>query len=150
MNSTLLMVQAMSQNVALFCSAIFAGSSIYVSLVETPATLQGGMEMAKAYRLWVHPRPAIVQASFAGLAAVAGILTGVVAGSIYWVAGGIVSAFALILHIAVVIPDTRRLNNIDLASDPKRVDRLLTRLARLHAALSLAGLGALFIFIMLA
>ncbi|MFH1346581.1 MAG: hypothetical protein ABIL01_36125 [Pseudomonadota bacterium] len=144
----LLMIQAISQNIALFCCALFAGSSIYVSLVEDPAAAEGDTELATAYLLWAHPRPAIVQAFFAAIAAVAGILTGVAGGNISWVIGGIVLAMAALLHLFEVVPQTRRLRNIDLVADPKHAATLLTRLARLHAALSLASLGALFIFIM--
>jgi len=68
MTAQFLMIQAISQNVAFFCCAIFAGCSIYVSLVEDPATAEGGIDMAGTYLLAAHPRPAIVQTLFAGLA----------------------------------------------------------------------------------
>ena len=148
MPSTLLMIQAIAQNIALFCCALFAGGSIYVSLVEDPAAAEGDIELASAYLLWAHLRPAVVQASFAAIAALAGILTGLAGGTVSWVIGGVILGMAAVLYLYVVIPETRSLRNIDPAADSKHASRLFARLARLHAALSLASLGALFIFIM--
>lgn len=147
MPSTLLMIQAISQNIALLCCALFAGSSIYVSLIQYPATAEGGLELASAYLLWAHPRSAFIQTSFAAVAALAGILTGVASDSILWVIGGVILGMAALFHLFVVVPRMRNLNNIDLAADSERAASLLKRLARLQAASSLSGIGALFIFI---
>jgi len=141
------MIQGISQNIALFCCALFAGGSIYISLVEDPATTEGGAEFASSYLLWTYPRPAIFQVVFAATAALAGILTGLASGATWWVIGGIILGIAALLHLFFVIPETRRLRNVDLTADPERTTQLLTRLARMHAALSLVSLGALFIFV---
>jgi len=148
MTAQLLMVQAISQNIALFCCAIFAGGSIYVSLVEDPATAEGGIELAGTYLLAAYPRPAIVQTLFAGFGALAGVLAGLAGGSIWWVIGGVILGIAALSHLFVVNPTARRLREVNPAADPERANRLLARLTRLHAGLSLAGLTALFIFIM--
>ncbi len=148
MTAQLLMIEAISQNIAFFCCAIFAGGSIYVSLVEDPATAEGGIEMAGTYLLAAHPRPAIVQTLFAGCGALAGVLAGFAAGTIWWVVGGAILGIAALAQLFVVNPNARRLREVNPAADPARASSLLARLARLHAALSLAGLAALFIFIM--
>lgn len=147
MTSILLMIQSMSQNIALFCCALFAGGSIYISLVEDPATSEGGTEFASSFLLWTYPRPAIVQVVFAVTAALAGTLTGFASGVIGWVIGGMILGIAALLHLFVVLPETRRLTNVDLTADPIHTARVLARLARVHAALSLLSLAALFIFI---
>jgi len=143
-----LMVQAISQNIAFFCCAIFTGGAIYVSLVEDPATAEGGIELAGTYLLAAHPRPAIVQTMFAGLAALGGVLAGLAGGVIWWVVAGAIMGVAALSELLVVNPTARRLREVNPAVDPARAHRLLVRLARLHAGLSLAGLAALFIFIM--
>ena len=148
MTTQLLMIQAIAENIALFCCAIFAGGSVYVSLVEDPATAEGGIEMAGTYLLSAHPRPAIVQTLFAAIAALAGVLAGLAGHAMWWVIGGAILAIAALSHLFVVNPTARRLREINPAADPKRANRLLARLTRLHAGLSLAGLAALFIFIM--
>ena len=150
MTAQLLMIQAISHNIALFSCAVFAGGAIYVSLVEDPATAEGGIELAGTYLLAAHPRPAIVQTLFAGCAALAGVLAGLAGSGVWWVIGGAVMGVAALAELFVVNPTARRLREINPAQDPARAKRLLARLARLHAGLSLAGLTALFIFIMVA
>ncbi len=148
MTAQLLMVQAISQNIAFFCCAVFAGCAVYVSLVEDPATAEGGIELAGTYLLAAHPRPAVVQTIFAALAAVSGVLAGLAGGVIWWVIGGAIMGIAALSELFVINPTARRLREVNPAADPERASRLFTRLARLHAWLSLAGLAALFIFIM--
>src|SRR5207302_8759409 len=46
MTSTILLLQFASQNIALFCCALFAGAATYVSLVEHPAADEAGTELA--------------------------------------------------------------------------------------------------------
>jgi len=82
MSSTLLLVQFSCQNVALFCCALFAGAATYVSLVEHPAMEEGGTELADAYVLASHPRPAIFQTSFGVIGSLTAILAGAASGAI--------------------------------------------------------------------
>lgn len=148
MNSAMLMTQAISQNIAVFFGALFAGGSIYISLVEDPATAEGGVQMAGAYLLTAHPRPAIIQTIFAGAGALAGLLAGFAGGTVWWFAGGGVLAIALILQVSKVVPIVRAVADAGSDAEAGWLNRQLTKLARLHAALSLAGLAALFAFVM--
>lgn len=148
MNSTLLLLQSISQNIALFCCALFAGGAAYISLVEDPAIAEGGAELFSTYRLIAHPRPALVQGAFASTAALAGLVHGLAGGSIWWGIGGIILGFSALLHILVVIPRTRALASHARESSHADAMEGFRRLARLHAILSLAGLAALAIFIL--
>lgn len=148
MTSAMLMVQATSQNIAVFFCALFAGGSVYISLVEDPATAKGGVKMAGAYLLTAHPRPAIIQTIFACTAALGGLLAGLAGGNVWWLGGGAILGIASLLQLFKVIPIVRAVAQAGPGAAPTWLDRQLTRLARLHAALSLAGLAALFAFIM--
>lgn len=150
MTAQLLMIQAISHNIALFSCAIFTGGAIYVSLVEDPANVEGGIELLDAYLLAAHPRPAIVQTLFAAFAALAGVTAGVAGSGFWWVVGGVIMGIATIAGLFIVNPTARRLREVNAAHDPKRAKQLLARLTGLHAGLSLAGLAALFLFIMAA
>lgn len=147
MSSTLLLVQFSCQNLALFCGALFAGAATYVSLVEHPAMEEGGTEMADAYVLASHPRPAIFQTSFGVIGSLTAILAGSTSGAIWWLVAGTILGVAALLQMCAVLPLTRRLDEIDFHTDPKGALLVLSRLTKLHAALSLAGLGSLFTFI---
>src|SRR3989454_10634363 len=88
MTSTLLLVQFASQNIALFCCALFAGAATYVSLVEHPRLDEGEAELADTTLLASHPRPAIFQAALGVVGSLAAMLAGSTAGAVWWLAGG--------------------------------------------------------------
>jgi hypothetical protein len=148
MTSTLLLVQFASQNIALFCCALFAGAATYVSLVKHPTMDGGGTELADAHVLTSHPRPAIFQAFLSAIGSLAAMLAGSAGGAMWWLAGGTVLGAAALLQVFAVLPLTRRLAEIEPRSDPKSAAQIIARLAKLHAALSLAALASLFMFIM--
>lgn len=148
MNSTLLLLQSISQNMALFCCALFAGGSIYISLVEDPAIAEGGTDLANTYRLIAHPRPAIVQCGFASIAALAGLVHAWSGGSIWWGIGGIILALCALIHLLVIVPATRDLADAARLDDPPQALAAFRHIARLHAGISLASLVALAVFIL--
>ena len=146
MTSTLL-VQFASQNIALFCCALFAGAATYVSLVEHPAMDEGAMELADTAVPASHPRPAIFQACLGVIGSLAAMLAGSAGGAMWWLAGGTVLGAAAALQVFAVLPLTRRLSGIEPRADPKNAAQMIARLAKLHAALSLTALAALFMLI---
>ena len=144
----LLMVQSIAQNIALSCGALFAGGSVYISPAEDPVTGERGTELAGVYLLTAHPRLAIFQSVFGMLASTAGMLTRGAGGAIRWAVGGIITGMATLVQLFVALPKMRRLGDAEFASNAERVSRLFDRLAKMHAAISLASLAALFIFIL--
>ena len=148
MNSAMIMAQAISHDIAMFFCALFAGGSVYISLVEDPATAKAGPRMAGAYLVTAHPRPAIIQTIFATVAAFAGLLAGLASGSAWWLAGGAIRAFAVLLQMLKVIPLVRAVADAGPQADAGWLTRRLEKLARLHAVLSLAGLAVMFVFVM--
>src|SRR5437879_12240101 len=102
MTSTLL-VQFASQNIALFCCALFAGAATYVSLVEHPRLDEGEAELADTTLVAAHPRPAIFQAALGVVDSFAAMLAGSAAGDIGWVDGGtVLRAAAVVTGFAVL------------------------------------------------
>src|SRR2546426_12818908 len=108
MTSTLLLVQFASQNIALFCCALFAGAATYVSLVEHPRLDEGEAELADTTLVASHPRPAIFQAALGVVGSLAAMLAGSTAGAMWWLAGGAgLRAAALWEGVAGVPPVSR-------------------------------------------
>jgi len=147
MTSTLLLAQFAAQNIALFCCALFAGAATYVSLVEHPRLDEGEAELADTTLVASHPRPAIFQAALGAVGSLAAMLAGSTAGAMWWLAGGAILGAAALWQVFAVLPLTRRLAGIEPRADPKGAAQMMARLAKLHAALSLAALAALFMLI---
>lgn len=148
MQSTFLLIQFASQNIALLCSALFAGAATYISLVERSTITEGGAELTGTYLLLSQPRPMFFQTFFAAVGGLAGIAAGITGNATSWLAGGLVLVFAVLIQLTVVLPETRRLIQADLISDPGKASNLYRKLTRLHTTQTLAGLASLAMFIL--
>jgi len=148
MESTLLLFQFTFKPVAMFCCALFAGASTYISLVEQPTIVYGGTELVGTYLLFAKPRPAVFQISFAAIGALAGIAAGLTGAGLWWVLGGVLMGFCTLFYVFSVLPQTRRLLGVDLASDPAVALGSIEKLVRLHVVQTLSSLATLFIYIL--
>jgi hypothetical protein len=147
METALLLVQFSCKPVALFCCALFAGASTYISLVEHPTIMHGGTELIGSYLVFAKPRPAVFQTAFAATGCLAGISAAIAGAGFWWLLGGLLMGFAALFCVRVVLPQTRQLRDVDLNSGPGRAPGSIAKLARLHATQSIAALVSLFIFI---
>ncbi len=145
MSAFLLMLQAVSQNIALFCCALFAGGSAYISLVEDPAIAKVDSDFSGPYTQMLHPRPAIFLATAAGLGALMGVVHGAAGGTIWWSLGGLLLGSAALMYLVLLIPEARRIARGSAGAEAQAT--LRTRMRRWHAALTLSGLVSLAMFI---
>jgi len=148
MQTTLLLVQFMCKPVALFCCALFAGASAYISFVEDPTITDGGRDLIGSYLMFAKPRPAVFQTLFATLGFLAGTAAGIAGAGFWWVSGGLLMGLCGVVHVSIVLPQTRRLLDVDLGGDQAVVSGSTTKLARLHAAQTIAALASLCAFIL--
>jgi hypothetical protein len=109
MQALMLLIQAMSQNVALCCCALFAGGACYVSLVEQPALQGTRNDLTAAYLLLAQPRPGMYAGFFALVGGLTGIAAGASSGSHWWLVGGILLMVAAVLQLGMIGPQTRSL-----------------------------------------
>src|SRR2546426_9230475 len=119
MTSTLL-VQFASQNIALFCCALFAGAATYVSLVEHPRLDEGEAELADTTLVAAHPRPAIFQAALGVVGSLAAMLAGSAAGAMWWLAGGAVLRAAAVWEGVPGLPLVPRLSPRKGGGEPRK------------------------------
>jgi Domain of unknown function (DUF1772) len=131
---------------ATICAGLFAGAGLYINLVEHPARLECGTELAATEFGPSYRRASWMQA----LLAAVGFLSALVAwtqgrGATVLVAGillGLVIPFTLI----VIMPTNQRLLAPDLDRTSAEAASLLARWGRLHAVrtgLSLLAFGVL-------
>jgi hypothetical protein len=147
MSSILMAIQYPAQSIALFCCALFAGASIYVNLVEHPARMQCGTQLAatifRASQRW----PAVMQTPLAAIGSLAAIGAASTGAGIWWMAGGVLLGAAIIFTVAVILPLKKALLDPALDINSDRAHDLLVRWGRLHSVLSVMGLVCLYLFI---
>jgi Anthrone oxygenase len=77
----------LAQLVAVMASTLFGGAALYVSLVEHPARLSCGTELAATEFGPSYKRATVMQVSLAVIAAVAGGIGGLTGGGAIWFVG---------------------------------------------------------------
>ena len=132
--------------IAVLTSSLFAGAAVYINLVEHPARLSCGTQVA--LRQWVpsYKRATIMQAPLALTATVAGVIRGVQGGAIWFIAAALIGA-VIPFTLLVIFRTNERL--LDPRLDPGSVEvrALLESWGRLHAVRSALSLMASVLFI---
>jgi hypothetical protein len=133
---------ACAQFVAALTGALFTGAALYINLVEHPARMACGIEVALAEWRPSYKRAAVVQATLALVSSAAGLTAwGLGAGGL-WLAGALTILAVVPFTLLVVAPTNRVL----LVPEPRRsapeTRVLLERWARLHAVRTALGLAA--------
>ena len=128
--------------VAILACALFAGAAVYINLVEHPARLSCGTEIAA--RQWApsYKRATVMQASLALIATAAGATRWMETGNGVWLGGALAIGAVVPVTFLVILPTNKRLlePGRDLASDETRA--LLETWGRLHAIRSVLSLIA--------
>jgi uncharacterized membrane protein len=133
--------------VASFCTAIFAGAALYVSLVEHPARMECGPAVAIAQFGPSYRRATVMQVSLA----VAAFLAATVAwwlgaGGVWLVSASLIGA-VVPFTLVVILPTNKRLLDPSLDRDSETARMLLQKWGRLHAVRTVLSTAALAILL---
>lgn len=136
--------------VAVFAAAMFTGAAVYINVVEHPARLECGTEIAA--RQWApsYRRATVMQVSLAFTATAAGVACWLQENELLWLAGAALIFAVVPFTLLVIMPTNKRLLDParDLASPETAT--LLVAWGRLHAVRSVMSLAATAIFLWLA
>lgn len=129
----------------LACS-LFAGAALYVNLVEHPARLSCGTEIAA--RQWApsYRRATVMQVALAVVATLGGLLQWATGGGKRWLIGAFLIASVIPFTLVVVMPTNKKL--LEPGRDPGSAEtrQLLEAWGRLHAVRSVASLLAALVY----
>ncbi len=139
----------LTQFVAAICCAIFAGAAIYINLVEHPARMSCGTQIAAAVWAPSYKRATVMQAPLAVVSFLAGLSAWLLGGGIMWLAGAMLIGSVVPFTFIAIMPTNHRLlePGRDLASDETRT--LLVKWNKLHAVRSVLSLLALVAYLIL-
>jgi Domain of unknown function (DUF1772) len=128
--------------IALLCTGLFAGAAVYVTLVEHPARLECGPDVALAEFRPSYRRAAAMQASLAAVGALTAVGAWALGQGVLVLVAGLLLGAMIPFTLLVVLPTNKRL--LDPALDPHTTDAasLLARWGRLHAVRSVASVVA--------
>ena len=132
---------------AVFGCSLFAGAAVYISLVEHPARLSCGTEIAA--RQWApsYKRATVMQVSLALVATLAGLAQWLGGAGASWLVGALLIVSVVPYTLVVIRPTNNRLlePGRDISSDETL--RLLETWGRLHAVRSALSVAATLVYL---
>jgi len=139
-------VSPMLELVAVLSATLFAGAALYINLVEHPARLSCGTELALRQFAPSYRRATVMQVFLALVATGAGLAQWARAGGSLWLSGSLAIASVIPFTLIVIFPTNRKLlePGRDAASPETR--SLLDTWGRLHAVRSFLSLAASLLF----
>jgi hypothetical protein len=139
----------MFQFLTVLTAVLFTGAAIYINLVEHPARMECGTELAATVFGPSYKRAARMQVVLALTATIAGALVWLMNGGIMWLIGALCIFAVVPFTLIIIMPVNNRLLDpgLDRASAVTR--DLLRTWGKLHAVRSILSLVASIIFLWL-
>lgn len=133
--------------VASLCTALFAGASLYINLVEHPARMQCGTALAVTEFGPSYRRATVMQASLAVAGFVAAIGAWWLRAGTAWLVAGILMGAVGPFTLVVILPTNKQLLDPALDRDSDKARGLLKKWGWLHAVRTVLSVLALVIFL---
>jgi hypothetical protein len=125
--------------IATLCAGLFAGAAMYISLVEHPARLECGTELALREFEPSYRRAAVMQASLAAIGFPAAVMAWYQGRGLVVLVGGLLLGAVIPFTLLVIFPTNKRLLDPGLDRRSAEAAELLERWGRLHAVRSVLG-----------
>jgi Domain of unknown function (DUF1772) len=143
-------MRQIAEFVAVLSCSLFTGASIYINLVEHPARLECGVEIAATEFAPSYRRATIMQASLAALGLLSSIVAWLAGATFWWLIGGVMLGAVMPFTLIVILPTNNLLLSPTLDRRSVDAERLLARWGALHAVRSILSGLALLLFLYLA
>jgi Domain of unknown function (DUF1772) len=133
--------------IAAICAGLFSGAALYISLVEQPARMACGSEIAVREFAPSYKRATVMQVPLALLGFLAGIIAAWRRADAALVAASLLLIAVVPFTLLVILPTNKQL--LDPRLDPKssQAVALLNRWGRLHAVRSVLSFLAFLVFL---
>jgi len=132
---------------ATLSTGLFTGAAIYINLVEHPARMSCGTDVAVTEFRPSYKRATVMQASLAAFGTLNAVVAWFLDAGFSWLIGGILLGSVIPFTLIVIFPTNRQLLDPDLDKNSDLAVQLLTRWGRLHAVRSILSLVAFTIFL---
>ncbi len=133
--------------VAAACAGVFFGAAVYINLVEHPARVSCGSELAVREFAPSYRRAAVMQASLAVVGTLAALGRWWASGGQGWLVGGLLLGAVILFTLVVVLPTNRRLLVGSLNTTSREAAVLLRRWGHLHAVRTVLSVVAFLVLL---
>ena len=133
---------------ALIFSGLFAGASIYISVVEHPARMECGSGVAVTVFAPSYRRASRLMASLAVLGFLGGFEAWWFGSGTRWLVGAITLVVVIPFTLVAVMPTNVRLLDPALDKQSGEAQRVLSRWGRFQTARTVLGVASFLIFLL--
>jgi hypothetical protein len=140
-------MRQIAEFVSLLACALFTGAAVYVNLVEHPARMECGVELAATEFPPSYRRGTIMQATLAALGLLASVAAWLTGATFWWLVSGIMLGAVIPFTLFVILPTNKLLLSPTLDKRSAQTGQLLARWGMLHAVRS--ALSALALLLLL-
>src|SRR6266436_1791097 len=130
------MLRQTAEFVAVLTCGLFAGAAVYVSLVEHPARMECGVEIATAEFPPSYHRGTIMQVTLAAACPLSSFAAWLAGATFWWVVAGVLQVLVIPFTLIVILPTNKQLLNPALDKRSAQTGQLLARWGKLHAVRS--------------
>ena len=142
-------MRQIAEFVAVVACGLFAGAAVYVNLVEHPARMECGVELAATEFPPSYRRGTIMQVTLAAVCLLSSIAAWLTGATFWWIVAGVLQVSVIPFTLIVVLPTNKLLLSPTLDKRSAEAERLLARWGRLHAVRSVLSGLALLLFLYL-
>jgi len=136
-------MREIAEFVAVLSCSLFTGASVYINLVEHPARMQCGVEIAATEFAPSYRRATVLQATSAAVGLISSIAVWLAGATFWWLVGALLGS-VIPFTLLVILPTNNVLLSPKLDRRSVEAERLLARWGALHAVRSvLSGLALL-------
>jgi hypothetical protein len=143
------MLRQIAEFVAVLLCSLFTGASVYINLVEHPARMECGTELAATEFAPSYRRATAMQATLAAVGLLASVAAWLTGATFWWLVGGLLLGAVIPFTLIVILPTNKQLLSPTLDRGSEQTERLLARWGRLHAVRSVLSAVALLLFLYL-
>jgi Domain of unknown function (DUF1772) len=142
-------MRQIAEFVAVLSCSLFTGASVYINLVEHPARMECGVEIATTEFSPSYRRAAVMQATLAAVGLLSSIAAWLAGATFWWLVAGVLLGGVIPFTLFVILPTNKLVLSPTLDKQSVEAERLLTRWGELHAVRSVLSGLALLLFLYL-
>lgn len=135
------------QIVATFAYGVFFGAAVYINVVEQPARISCGTQLAVTQWRPSYKRGTLIQAPLALIGSLSALIAWRFEGRTVWLLGGLLLLLVVPFTLVVILPTNKRLQSRELDLGSAEAGHLLQRWGRLHAIRSILSGAAFLVFL---
>jgi Domain of unknown function (DUF1772) len=102
-------MRQIAEFVAVLTCGLFTGAAVYVDLVEHPARMECGGEIATAEFGPSYHRGAILQVTLAAVCLLSSIAAWLAGATFWWVVAGVLQVSVILFTLIVILPTNKQL-----------------------------------------